>query len=112
MADESLKVEDLQVIPLVFAGWLRYLMAVDDAGAPFVLSPDPMLEELCPQMKKISLGDSDVETVLKPILENAQIFGVNLYEAGLAGKVCGYFRELNAGMGAVRKTLDKYFCTC
>lgn len=112
VADESLKVEDLQVIPLVFAGWLRYLMAVDDAGAPFVLSPDPMLEELCPQMKKISLGDSDVETVLKPILENAQIFGVNLYEAGLAGKVCGYFRELNAGMGAVRKTLDKYFCTC
>lgn len=53
-----------------------------------------------------------MESVLKSILENAQIFGVNLYEAGLAGKVCGYFRELNAGMGAVQKTLDKYFCTC
>lgn len=56
VADENLKVEDLQVIPLVFAGWLRYLMAVDDAGAPFVLSPDPMLEELCPQMKKSVSG--------------------------------------------------------
>lgn len=38
-ADEGLKVEDLQVIPLVYAGWLRYLMAVDDKGAPFALSP-------------------------------------------------------------------------
>ena len=105
-ADEGLKVEDLQVIPLVYAGWLRYLMAVDDKGAPFALSPDPMLETLCPQMQKIRLGDRDVETVLKPVMENAQIFGVNLYEAGLAEKVCGYFQELIAGTGAVQRTLD------
>ncbi len=105
-ADEGLKVEDLQVIPLVYAGWLRYLMAVDDKGAPFALSPDPMLETLCPQMQKIRLGDRDVEAVLKPVMENAQIFGVNLYEAGLAEKVCGYFQELIAGTGAVQRTLD------
>ena len=105
---EGLNVEDLRMIPLVFAGWLRYLMAVNDQGEAFELSPDPLLGTLCPQMKKIKLGDTDVEEVIKPIMENAKIFGVNLYEAGLADKVCGYFREMIAGRGAVRSTLEKY----
>lgn len=107
-ADDNLKVEDLQMIPLVLAGWLRYLMAVDDNGEAFELSPDPLLETLCPQMAKLQLGDTQVEKVLKPIMENAGIFGVNLYEAGMADRVCGYFMELSAGVGAVRRTLKKY----
>lgn len=49
-ADENLKVDDLQMIPLVFAGWMRYLMAVDDEGKHFELSPDPLLAEICPQI--------------------------------------------------------------
>lgn len=106
--NQSLNVEDLQMIPLVLAGWFRYLMAVDDNGKQFELSPDPMLNTLCPQMAKIKLGDTEVETVLKPIMENVQIFGVNLYEAGIADKVCGYFKELIAERGAVRRTLEKY----
>lgn len=108
LADENLKVEDLQMIPLVFAGWLRYLMAVDDRGESFELSPDPLLETLRPQMAGLKLGDTQVEEVLKPIMENASIFGVNLYEAGMADRVRGYFVELNAGAGAVRRTLEKY----
>jgi len=105
---DGLNVEDLRMIPLVFAGWLRYLMAVNDQGEAFEPSPDPLLGTLCPQMKKIKLGDTDVEEVIKPIMENAEIFGVNLYEAGLADKVCGYFREMTVGQGAVRSTLKKY----
>lgn len=49
-----------------------------------------------------------MEDVIRPIMENAKIFGVNLYEAGMADKVCGYFKELIAGPGAVRSTLQKY----
>lgn len=105
---ESLKADDLRMIPLVFAGWLRYLMAVDDRGEVFELSPDPLLETLSPQIAKIGLGDTEVEDILKPIMADAKIFGVNLYEAGMAGKVCDYFRELIAGPGAVRRTLEKY----
>ena len=37
-----------------------------------------------------------------------QIFGVDLYEAGLADMVVGYLKELTAGKGAVRATLKKY----
>jgi len=107
-ADDNLKVEDLQMIPLVLAGWLRYLMAVDDNGEAFELSPDPLLETLCPQMAKLKFGDTQVEEVLKPIMENTGIFGVNLYKAGMADMVCGYFMELSAGVGAVRATLKKY----
>lgn len=104
-ASENLCVSDLQMIPLVLAGWLRYLMAVDDQGEKFEPSPDPMLGTLRSQMSKIELGDADVETVIKPIMEDDRIFGVNLYKAGLADKVCGYFKEFVTGPGAVRKTL-------
>ncbi len=107
-ADENLSVENLRMIPLVFAGWMRYLMAVDDSGRAFELSPDPLLDRLCPQMAKLKLGDAEAEEIIKPIMQNASIFGVNLYEAGIAEKVCGYFVELNAGEGAVRRTLKKY----
>lgn len=107
-ADTALHVEDLKTIPLVFAGWLRYLMAVDDEGKPFELSPDPLLPELQPRMAGLKLGDTEVEETIRPIMETAEIFGVNLYEAGLADRVSSYFREMNAGAGAVRSTLQKY----
>lgn len=106
---EGRDLKELKMIPLVFAGWLRYLMAVDDEGKPFELSPDPLLPVVCPYVEGIRLGeDCDVEATLKDILSNAEIFGVNLYEAGLADSVCGYFKELIAGKGAVRVALKKY----
>lgn len=36
----------LTAIPLGIAGWLRYMLAVDDAGNKYELAPDPMNEEL------------------------------------------------------------------
>lgn len=108
-ASDVLSVADLKLIPLVFAGWLRYLMAVDDNGNSFTLSPDPLLDTVCPQMKDFVLGDNgDVDERLRPILENTAIFGVNLYDVSMADQVCRYFREMTAGTGAVRNTLKKY----
>lgn len=106
---DTRKASDLKLIPLVFAGWLRYLMAIDDEGRAFELSPDPLLETLCPYVADIRLGEGkDVETAIEPVLGRKDIFGVNLFEVGLAERVCGYFKELTAGVGAVRKTLQKY----
>lgn len=105
----ELDVKSLEMIPLVFAGWLRYLMAVDDQGNPFTLSPDPLLDTVCPYVADLELGkDMDVEPLVAELLKKEQIFGVDLYEAGLAGKVCGYLKELTKGKGAVRETLKKY----
>lgn len=108
-ADETRNVDDLKGIPFVFAGWLRYLMGVDDNWEPFALSPDPLLGELRPYLEGIAPGSQDVEDAIRPIMEREDLFGVNLYRAGLAEKVCGYFTELTAGKGAVRETLKKYF---
>lgn len=109
LASPGLDVRSLEMIPLVLAGWLRYLMAVDDQGNSFTLSPDPLLSTLQPVMSGLSLGAADkAEEVLKPILSDSAIFGLNLYEAGLAEKVLDYYLELSAAPGAVLATLDKY----
>lgn len=109
IAREDLNVTDLKLIPLVLAGWCRYLMGIDDNGDKMELSPDPLLKEVVPHVASISLGDKGpFHDQLKPILSNATIFGVNLYEVGLGEIVEGYFSELVAGQGAVRNTLKKY----
>ncbi len=53
------------------------------------------------------MGD-EVKDILRPVLENQNIFGVDLYENGMAESICEYFKELSAGKGAVRATLGKY----
>nr|WP_026477348.1 mannitol dehydrogenase family protein [Alkaliphilus transvaalensis] len=106
---EDLKVTDLKFIPLVLAGWCRYLMAIDDNGDHMELSPDPLLEEVTPYVASIGLGDKGpFHKELKPILSNKTIFGVNLYEVGLGDGVEEYFAELVSKKGAVRETLKKY----
>lgn len=109
VTSDTLRVSDLKLIPLVFAGWLRYLMAVDDSGKAFTPSPDPLLETVSVYVADRKLGENDdVAETLRPILQNKAIFGVDLYEVGLADLVCQYFAEMTAGVGAVRATLEKY----
>jgi len=99
----------LQAIPLALAGWCRYLLAVDDEGKPFELSADPMVPELTAKLAGIELGKPETyQGQLKPILSNANIFGVDLYQAGIGETVEAMFLEEIAGPGAVRATLKKY----
>ena len=105
----DLNVSDLKLIPLVFAGWLRYLMAIDDKGNTFTVSPDPLLDSVTPYVAGFQLSDAPKDlSVLDPLLQNAKIFGVDLVEAGLADLVKSYFAELSSGVGAVAATLEKY----
>ena len=109
LASDTLNVADLTAIPLALAGWLRYLIAVDDEGKEMPVSSDPMLSALQAQLAGVELGKPEsVEGKLEPILSNAAIFGVSLYEAKLAEKVEGFLKEMLAGPGAIRATLKKY----
>lgn len=103
-------ISDLKLIPLVLAGWCRYLLAVDDKGTPFTPSPDPLLESSREYVKDIRLGnaENDCHKALKPLLSNPVIFGVDLYDVGLGETVEKYFSELTAGTGAVRQTLKRH----
>ena len=99
----------LKAIPLALAGWCRYLLAVDDEGNPFELSDDPMLAELTAIVADIKVSKPETYTgQLKPLLSNATIFGVDLYEAGLGAFIEELFVELIQEPGAVRATLVKY----
>ncbi len=109
MESKDLDLNDLKIIPLVFAGWCRYLMAIDDNGSPFDLSPDPLLAQVTPHVAGISLGDKGpFSEKLKPLLSDKRIFGVDLYAIGMGPLVEQYFAELIAGPQAIRNTLKKY----
>lgn len=98
----------LTIIPLVFAGWLRYLMAIDDRGNAFEPSPDPLMEQVRPYVEGIALGEHADRAKLLPLLKNEKIFGSDLETIGLADRVIDMFDELIAGKGAIRATLKKY----
>ena len=98
----------LTFIPLVLAGWLRYLMAIDDNGIDFTPSSDPLLDECRRNLTGIKLGDTITSDRLHILLSNPAIFGTDLEKAGLAEKITAYFNELTAGKGAVLNTLVKY----
>lgn len=105
----ALDTKSLKLIPLVFAGWLRYLMAVDDNGNTFTLSPDPLLDTVTPYVKDYELSDAPKDlSKLDALLKNDKIFGVDLTAIGMADQVKSYFAELSAGVGCVEKTLRKY----
>lgn len=104
-----LNVHALVYIPLVIAGWLRYLTGVNDKGEPFILSPDPRLEELRGLIKDIRLGQGLVdETGIDTLLRVKDIFVIDLFSCGLADKIKGMLEEMLVGPGAVYKTLQKY----
>ena len=109
IASDKLDVTALTYIPLAIAGWLRYLLGIDDEGKPMEVSSDPLLDTLQKQLEGIQFGNpSSVGDKLRPILANKEIFASDLVQAGLADKIEGMFRELLAGPGAVRATLQKY----
>ena len=99
----------LTAIPLAIAGWCRYLLGVQDDGEVFERSSDPMLAELTEAMKGIELGKLETyHGQLKSILSNENIFGIDLYKAGIGEKIEEMFLEEIAGPGAVRTVLKKY----
>lgn len=108
-ARPDLNVTSLTFIPLAIAGWLRYLLAVDDEGKPMTCSSDPLLETLQSQLSGVELGQPEsADGKLRPILSNEVIFGCDLAALGLAEKIEGMVKELLAGPGAVRAALTKY----
>ena len=106
--DEPEKLSSLKLIPLVIAGWLRYLLAVDDNGNAFELSSDPMAEFFQNELRAqgISFGMTEsVKGKLSGILSNETVFGVDINLTGLTPVIEQYLDELIKETGAVRKVL-------
>ena len=108
-AKKGLNMDDLVLIPLVLAGYARYLTGIDDNGKAFVPSSDPLLEQLQQIVSglKVTTEAQDF-SCLKQLYTRADVFGTDLYAVGLGEKVEAMAAELFAGPGAVRKALHKY----
>ena len=105
---EGRDLNSLVSIPLAIAGWLRYLLAIDDNGNAFEVSADPLKDELQAKLSGIEFGKPETVTdQLDGILSNASIFGSDLTKTVLADKIKAYFKAEIAGAGAVRKTLHE-----
>lgn len=101
--------KNLVLIPLTLAGYARYLKGLKDDLTPFQPSPDPLLEELQAIVAPLEIGKADQDwSPLKSLYSRKDIFGLDLYEAGLGEQIEDMVRELYAGPGAVRATLHKY----
>ena len=105
---DSLDTRDLKIIPLVIAGWCRYLTGIDDEGNAFRPSDDPLLDYLTNILSGVRLGgEYDIHQLLQPILSNAIIMGSDLYEAGIGGLIEEYFGKMIERPGAVRAVLHE-----
>ena len=105
----GLDMSALQLIPLTLAGYARYLKGIKDDGTPFEPSPDPMLQELQAIVSQLEIGKPQQDwACLHRLFSRADVFGLDLYEAGLGPLIEQMVKELFAGPGAVRATLHKY----
>ena len=110
LTDHPEKLSELKLIPLVIAGWLRYLLAVDDNGNAFELSSDPLADHFRNELKAqgIEYGmEGSVSGRLSGILSNETVFGTDINKTGLTPVIEGYFDALSEGPGAVRNVLHK-----
>jgi fructuronate reductase len=105
---EGRDLSGLVAVPLAIAGWLRYLLGVDDAGKTMDISPDPMKDELTARLKTVAWNEADsYNGQILSILSNARIFGSDLLQNVLGRRVEAYFQSMLNGPGAVRQTLKK-----
>ena len=108
MNEQPEKLASLKLIPLVIAGWLRYLLAVDDEGDAFELSSDPLADFFRNELKAKGITYGMTESVsgrLSGILSNKTVFGTDINKTGLTPLIESYLNELLKGSGSVRKVL-------
>ena len=108
MNEQPERLSELKLIPLVIAGWLRYLLAVDDNGNSFEISPDPMAGLFQKELREAGISYGMKESVkgkLSRILSNATVFGTDINKTGLTPVIEQYLDDLIKENGAVRKTL-------
>lgn len=105
VASSTLNAHSLKIIPLVLAGWLRYLSGIKDSGEMFEVSPDPMLPVLQPLFSEFKLGKTNAPQEIETLLRNEKIFGLDLVEVGLSDSIIYLYEEMSKAPGAVRLTI-------
>ncbi|MBO6093745.1 MAG: mannitol dehydrogenase family protein, partial [Oscillospiraceae bacterium] len=107
LSDPDRDINSLKAIPLAIAGWLRYLLGIDDHGEAFEISPDPLLPRLRDALQGIELCKPEtVAGKLTALLADPVLFATDLTKTPLAEKILADFTAMLSGPGAVRKALQ------
>lgn len=107
-ARPDLNLASLVGVPLAIAGWLRYLLGMDDALNAMECSPDPRLDALQAQLHGVVPGQPETYSgQLQSILSDATLFGCDLTQTPLGQKIETFFIAMLGGKGAVRACLTE-----
>jgi fructuronate reductase len=106
---EGMSDEELDVVLLPVAGFLRYTLGVDDQGNAYELENDPIREKLVEVGQKAELGNPDSVSALTELIGQADVMGKDLYDYGQTGERLETFtRKMLASKGAVRETVQEF----
>ncbi len=106
---KGLSKDELDLVLLPVAGFLRYTMAVDDQGQNYNLEDDPRKELLVSSGSQAKLGDAASVAAFKALINTKGIMGEELYGHGDTGsRLEAMAAKMLAGTGAVRKTIQEY----
>ncbi|MFV0255383.1 MAG: mannitol dehydrogenase family protein [Erysipelotrichaceae bacterium] len=97
---EDLDVNELEVIPLVIALWIRYLNGRDDLNNLIDRSPDPILGKY-PLIENAKIGD---KPDIKPLLN--EVFDFDIYSI-MGEKIEEKYYELLMSNGKVRELIKQ-----
>ncbi|MBF6978537.1 mannitol dehydrogenase family protein [Aerococcaceae bacterium zg-BR22] len=104
---EGKDLNDLTIIPLVFAGWFRYLQGMDDNLLRIELSSDPFIGKINWIYNNVDyLSEEHLGNIIK-LTQDSSIFGIDLVSCGLSDKVLEFYKKMNRGKNAVRTTISE-----
>ncbi len=109
--ERGMDLSALKGVSVTIAGWLRYLLGVDDKGNAMNVSPDPRLDEMHKRMDGMAFGKIEGDDdKLNAILSDETLFGVNLVKIGMSERIIELFKRMNAGVGCVSAVLKELSC--
>jgi fructuronate reductase len=98
--------QQLEVLLIPVAGFLRYCLGIDDLGTSYALEDDPIREKLLACGSRARLGDPTSSAALRPLIADPNVMGQDLYQMDRAGQTLEQLvSRLLEGPGAVRKLL-------
>jgi fructuronate reductase len=106
---KGLSREQLDLVLLPVAGFIRYAMGLDDEGQPYRLEDDPRKDLLAACGSRAKLGEPASAAAFQEIIANRGIMGEDLYQFGDTGnRMESMVQKMLAGPGAVRQVVREY----
>ncbi|MBN1875495.1 MAG: hypothetical protein JXA33_14800 [Anaerolineae bacterium] len=101
--------DELDIVLLPVAGFLRYTLGVDDTGASYDLAADPIRDTLVACGQNAQLGTTASAVAFEALVSQVGVMGKNLFHHGDTGqRLLAMTGKMLQGFNAVRQTVQKY----